>query len=241
MKRLFWHRLWMTPVASYVGLSGMAYGAYALLTGAASAWWILPMLLCTVALLFGVTVGLHRLFCHSAFKTSSFWHVLLAYLGTLALYGSSVQWTAMHASHHKYSDTDKDPHYTGWRYLFWKKNRPTTFHRRTLVRMYRNPLHRFMHKYYALVIAGTAAGLLMAGGLHALVFLYLIPLGWLHFVGSAHQVFAHGPGGPLDQRWLEFVLFTGGEWLHKHHHEKPRDIRFGPSDLGYWFIRAIRQ
>jgi stearoyl-CoA desaturase (delta-9 desaturase) len=239
--KIFGHRLWMTPLASYVGFGAMLYGGWTLITGAASLLWILPMLFFTFWMLMGVTVGMHRLFCHMAFRTSSFWHTVFAIFGTLALYGSTVQWPAMHASHHKYSDTDKDPHYTGWRYLFWKKNRPTIFNRRVVLRMYRNPLHRFLHGYYILVLAATVAGLLMVGGPFALLFCYLIPLGWLHFVGSVHQVFAHGQDGPRDQWWLEFLMWTGGEWLHGHHHDKPRDIQFGRFDTGYHLIRLIRQ
>lgn len=238
--RIFGHRLWMTPLASYVGFAAMIYAGWALMTGAVSLWWIVPLVLCTIAILFGVTVGMHRLFTHASFKTSQFWHGVLAYLGTLAIYGSTVQWPGMHASHHQYSDTDKDPHYTGWRYLFWKKNRPTIFNKRLMARLYRQPLHRFFHSWYALIVAGTIVTLGLISPT-ALVMCYLAPLGWLHFVGSAHQVYAHGKTGPRDQRWLEWVLFTGGEWLHGHHHNAQRDPRFGKSDLGFAFIRVIRQ
>lgn len=239
--KIFGHRLLMTPIASYVGFAAMVYGAFALATGAASLWWILPMLFFTFWMLMGVTVGMHRLFCHRAFKASTFWHVVFGYLGTLAVYGSTVQWCAMHFTHHQFSDTDKDPHYAGWEYLFWKKNRPTTFNRRVLSRLYRNPMHRFLHKYYSLIVAGTVAFLLLGGGLHALVFLYLIPMGYLHFVGSMHQVFAHDSSGPLDQPLLELVQFTGGEWSHKHHHDWPKDPKFGRLDAGWHVIRLIRQ
>jgi stearoyl-CoA desaturase (delta-9 desaturase) len=242
MKRkdqVFGHRLIMTPLASYVGLAGMIYGAYALITGAASLLWILPMLFFTFWILMSVTVGFHRLFTHSAFETNTFWKFVLLYLGTLGIYGSSVQWSAMHASHHIHSDTPKDPHYSGWRYLFWKKNNPTTFHGKTLLRLYRDPMHQFFHKYYSLIVFGTAAAL-AAISLNALVFVYLIPMGWLHFVGSAHQVFAHDQNGPKDQGFLECVLFTGGEWCHGHHHNKQGDVRFGPLDAGYHVIRMIK-
>jgi stearoyl-CoA desaturase (delta-9 desaturase) len=238
--RLFGHRLPMTPIASYTGLLSMFTGVYLLISEQASLIWIFPMLFFTFMLLMGVTVGLHRLFCHRAFKTSNFWHGILAYLGTMAIYGSSVQWTAMHMSHHLYSDTDRDPHETGWRYLFWKRNRPTEFHRKTLVRMYRSNLHRFLHQYYLLVILSSVVILYLISPL-ALLFCYLIPLGWLHFVGSAHQVFAHHNNSPRSQPALEFLLFTGGEWLHKHHHDRAKDPRFGTFDLGYQFIKLIRQ
>lgn len=240
MKRneLFGHRLILTPIASYIGLTGMIYGAYALLAGA-SVLWLLPMLLCTFWILMGITVGYHRLFTHRSFETSTFWKTVLLYFGTLGIYGSSVQWCAMHASHHQYSDTPKDPHYTGWRYLFWKKNNPTIFHGKTLLRLYRDPIHRFFHTYYSLIVLGTVVAL-GAISLNALVFCYLIPLGWLHFVGSAHQVFAHDRNGPKDQGFLEGLLFTGGEWCHGHHHRNQRDVRFGTLDAGYHVIRMIK-
>ncbi len=229
----------MTPIASYIGYAAMGYGAWALITGAASIWWILPMLFFSFWMLMGITVGMHRLFCHMAFKTSRFWHWVFGILGTAAFYGSSIQWPAMHMSHHLFSDTEKDPHYTGWRYLFWKKNNPTIMNRRVLTRLRRDPMHAFLHGYYVLIPATIILGLSLISW-QALVFCYLIPLGWLHFVGSAHQVFAHGGDGAKDQEWLEYALFTGGEWLHRHHHDMPKDIRFGPSDAGYHLIKLIR-
>lgn len=236
--KIFGHRLILTPIASYLGFASMILGVYMLVSGSASILWFIPMAFFTFMILMGVTVGMHRLFCHRSFKVNAFWNIILAYLGTLAIYGSTVQWTSMHMSHHKFSDTDKDPHYTGWKYLFWKKNKPTEFHKKTLVRMYRDPVHRFMHKYYLFVIGITILFLYALSPL-ALLFCYLIPLGWLHFVGSTHQVYAHGKQGPLNLNWLEFVMFTGGEWGHKHHHDYPKDIHFGKWDLGYYFIKLI--
>lgn len=234
--KLFGHRLWMTPVASYIGFVAMMVAPFM----GASLLWVLPMLACTYLILMGVTVGMHRLFCHSAFETHRGWHVFLGVLGTLAIYGSTVQWPAMHASHHKFSDTPKDPHYTGWKYLFWKKNRPTTFNRRVISRLYKDPLHRVLHQFYILVPIAVSLALLLIS-VEALVFCYLIPLGWLHLVGSFHQVFAHDNTGPKKQPWLELIMFTGGEWNHAHHHAKPRDICFGKMDAGYHFIRAIQK
>jgi fatty-acid desaturase len=240
LDRVFNHRLIMTPVASYVGYAAMIFGAYALVTGMASPLWLLAQLAGTFFILMGVTVGMHRLFCHSAFKTSQFWHWVLGWLGTMAIYGSTIQWPAMHMSHHEFADTDKDPHYSGWRYLFWKKNRPTVFNRRVLARLYRQPLHRFLHQYYVLVVLATMAALYVISP-WLLLFGYLAPLGWLHLVGSFHQVFAHGKAGARDLPIMEAVMFTGGEWLHGHHHEWPKDKRFGAGDAGYRFIQLIQR
>lgn len=232
--KIFGHKLLLTPIASYVGLAALIGGWFFMTPG-----WLVVMLICTFMLLMGVTVGMHRLFCHASFQTSPFWHGVLAYLGTLAVYGSTVQWAGMHASHHKYSDTSKDPHYTGWRYLFWKKNRETIFNRRVMARLYRQSMHRFFHQYYTLVLLGTGLGLYLIDPL-ALLFCYLMPLGWLHLVGSLHQVFAHGTSGPKNQSWFELVFFTGGEWIHKNHHDHQRSPKFGLLDAGYYFISLIR-
>ena len=240
LDRAFSHRLILTPLASYVGLAGIGVGAWGLLAGSASLWWCLPLLLFTYLILMGVTVGQHRLFCHQSFETSRFWHWVLAYLGTLAVYGSTVQWPAMHMTHHLYADTDRDPHYTGWRYLFWKKNRETEFNRRVLTRLWRDPMHRFFHRYYVLVVAATVTVLWVASP-WALVFCYLAPLGWLHLVGSLHQVYAHGSSGPRSAPLLEVLAFTGGEWLHEAHHAWPKRKRFGFPDAGYGFIRLIER
>lgn len=239
LDRLFTHRLIMTPIASYVGLAASIFGGYVLVTGQASIWWLLLQQVMTFFILMGVTVGMHRLFCHQAFKTNWIWRWVLGWLGTMAIYGSTIQWPSMHMSHHEFSDTPKDPHYTGWRYLFWKKNNPTIFNRRVLTRLYRQPMHRFLHRYYVLVVLGTMA-VMYAISPWLLLFGYLAPLGWLHLVGSFHQVFAHDKNGARDLPIMEALLFTGGEWLHGHHHTVPKDPRFGNSDAGYRFIQLIR-
>jgi len=229
----------LTPLASYVGLVAMLAVAWDILNGTSNVSLVALLVTNTFLILMGITVGAHRLFCHRSFKTSALWHGLLGYLATVACYGSTVQWAGMHMSHHIHSDTARDPHYTGWRYLFWKKNKPTEFHKKTIIHLYRNPLHRFLHNYYLVIVFGTALVLYLINP-WVLVYGYLAPLGWLHFVGSAHQVFAHNTQGPQDQPLMELVLFTGGEWLHGHHHRRARDPRFGKWDLGYQFIRVIR-
>lgn len=236
VNRLLWHRVWMTPIFSYVGLLSLIWIAFNPMLSH------LPLfLVATFMLLMGVTVGMHRLFCHQAFQTSRFWQAVLALFGTLAFYGSTVQWAAMHVTHHKFADTPRDPHYTGWRYLFWKKNRPTEFNRRALARLYRDDMHRVLHNMYIAIPFTYSAILLLAGGIDALIYGYLAPLGWLHLVGSFHQVFAHGKNGARQLPLMEILMFTGGEWNHGHHHARPGDLKFGMLDAGYYFIRAIQK
>ena len=58
----------------------------------------------------GVTVGLHRLFCHRAFKTRPSVRAVLAILGSAAIEGPVISWVADHRKHHAFSDQVGDPH-----------------------------------------------------------------------------------------------------------------------------------
>jgi len=69
---------------------------------------------------FGITVGFHRYFTHSAFKAVRPLRVALAVAGSLAVEGPVVRWVADHRKHHAYSDREGDPH-SPWRFGpgFW--------------------------------------------------------------------------------------------------------------------------
>lgn len=54
-------------------------------------------------------VALHRYFSHKAFKTNKFWHIFMSIFSPLASAGSPYGYAMAHRTHHKYSDTEKDP------------------------------------------------------------------------------------------------------------------------------------
>ncbi|MEM1010779.1 MAG: acyl-CoA desaturase [Planctomycetota bacterium] len=58
----------------------------------------------------GVTVGYHRYFTHSSFKTNAVVKAGLAILGSTAVEGPPTKWAAIHRCHHQHSDDDHDPH-----------------------------------------------------------------------------------------------------------------------------------
>ncbi|MEA2346475.1 MAG: hypothetical protein QOG62_262 [Thermoleophilaceae bacterium] len=58
----------------------------------------------------GVTVGFHRYFTHRSFKTGPVIRGVLGALGSAALEGPVIAWTAAHRRHHAFSDQEGDPH-----------------------------------------------------------------------------------------------------------------------------------
>ncbi|MBX9670965.1 MAG: fatty acid desaturase [Candidatus Obscuribacterales bacterium] len=72
---------------------------------------------------FGISIGYHRLLTHRAVQCVKPLEYFFVIGGYLALEGSPVWWACMHRAHHRYADTDLDPHtprkgikyaYNGW-------------------------------------------------------------------------------------------------------------------------------
>jgi stearoyl-CoA desaturase (delta-9 desaturase) len=92
------------PLAAIVVAGWLAWG------GALHWHDLLVLAILYVACGFGVTVGYHRLFTHRSFKTSRPLRVLFAVLGSMAIEGPLIEWVSTHRKHHRFSDSDGDPH-----------------------------------------------------------------------------------------------------------------------------------
>lgn len=58
----------------------------------------------------GVTAGSHRLWTHRSYKARTPLKIFLAIGHTIGMQFSISRWCHIHTMHHKYSDTDADPH-----------------------------------------------------------------------------------------------------------------------------------
>lgn len=61
----------------------------------------------------GITAGAHRLWSHQSYSASFPVRVVFMLANSAAHQGSIYQWVRDHRLHHRYSDTDKDPHSIG--------------------------------------------------------------------------------------------------------------------------------
>ncbi|MBX3393646.1 MAG: acyl-CoA desaturase [Phycisphaeraceae bacterium] len=99
-----------TLMAVLIPPAGMLAGIV-MLWGVAFDWIHLGIMVgMYVATGLGVTVGYHRLFTHKSFETSAPVKFILGVLGSMALEGSVIKWSATHRKHHRHSDRDEDPH-----------------------------------------------------------------------------------------------------------------------------------
>lgn len=60
--------------------------------------------------LFGVNVSAHRYYTHKTFKANAALRIVMVAFQTLSMQRSLLTWVRHHRTHHKYMDTNADPH-----------------------------------------------------------------------------------------------------------------------------------
>lgn len=240
-------KVWQRSVGAWMFFP-VAYFAYTL--GAGPAWWLASFILyLTIALT--VTVGYHRLFTHNAFECSEFWHWFFGIVGSITLNTSPVQWSAVHISHHRHSDTEKDPYDSNVNHYLRFKERTDIPPTKNEIRMLRKPMHELFLNHSLSISIGYALLTLLLG-IEAFVFLWALPTTTYLVTAGLQTILAHGQRlEPGDTRrstarnlWaLEFVIPMGGEWLHKEHHDKPGLMDWATKpyyyDMGAHLIKLI--
>lgn len=58
----------------------------------------------------GVTVGYHRLLSHRSIRCTKAFEYFFVLGGYLTYQGSPIWWSAIHRAHHRFAETEKDPH-----------------------------------------------------------------------------------------------------------------------------------
>ena len=204
----------------------------------------------------GVTVGFHRCFTHSSFKTNRPLRIALALAGSLALQGSVVAWVADHRRHHAFSDKEGDPH-SPWLFgtspvavargfwhahMGWILGRDRTNARRFAPDLLADRDIAVVDRAFvpltlaSLGLPAVIGGVATAswwGALTALFWAGLVRVGLLHHVTWSINSICHMIGDrPFAARdrsanvWWLAVLSFGESW-HNLHHADPTCARHG--------------
>ncbi|KAL4149370.1 hypothetical protein QTP88_003331 [Uroleucon formosanum] len=197
---------------------------------------------------FGVTAGVHRCYSHRAYKATYPLQIILLACYSVAGQYRVTDWVHDHRLHHKFSDTDGDPHnakrglffsHIGW---LMQRGHPEVFRRSKTIDMSdidNNPLVQFHTKFY---------------WFFKITFCFVLPVlvpvfcwneswmesigisGVLRFVIFTNMTFsinslAHFWGTkPYDTRIrpvqnMALAILTTGEGWHNYHHAFPSDYR----------------
>lgn len=194
--------------------------------------WLAIFSFSTVLTGFTMSGYLHRYCSHRSWKMPRWLEVTLMMCTTVLMNSPAMAWAAIHLAHHKYTDTENDPH-------GWSKSILQNFNvftnvppRRHIPRwMLRDKLYGFQAKWYwelAIFLQIIVCYLL---GWEILV--SLISLSYLYQVGL--NLVGHTPElKPRNNAFLS--IFWMGELYHANHHWTPNNPRFGMIDGTYYFM-----
>ncbi len=250
MKQLFYPREWFFVTMQLLGAAAFVY---ALFNPAGFEYWLLALLGYTLITCLGITMTFHRLLAHKSYKLWKPLEYLFSFLGNIGCTGSSVGWVFVHRTHHKYTDKPGDPHspvtlgpvgaiigdYSG------------KFNKWAVRDIINDPVHRFMHEWYILMIVAIAA-LTYVVSVETLIYLFLIPIFFNTVASRFSNWIDHDArfGNKVDLRrndqshnvwWWAYLTF--GEGWHNNHHLYPGDYRIGRKwyqfDPGRYVIEVL--
>ncbi len=193
----------------------------------------------------GITLGFHRLVSHRSFKTPKWLEYIFIFCGTLACQGGPIQWVGLHRVHHKYSDTDLDPHDSNkgfwWSHFGWMLHQIPADQDvpRYTQDIKDDPFYQFCQKYFIPIQFLLGFLLYWWGGWSFVIWGIFVRLvvvfhvTW--FVNSATHKFGYVSHESHDFSrncwWVALLSF--GEGWHNNHHAYQYSARHG---LAWWEI-----
>uniref|UniRef100_A0A7E4VKY1 FA_desaturase domain-containing protein n=1 Tax=Panagrellus redivivus TaxID=6233 RepID=A0A7E4VKY1_PANRE len=208
----------------------------------------------------GITAGAHRLWAHKSYKARLPLRVFLMLMNCMAFQNDVIEWSRDHRCHHKWTDTDADPHNVNRGFFFshvgWllQKKHPKIKEmggKLDLSDLLADPVLAFQRKHYLPLVAiwcfliPTVVAV-YGWGESAFVAFYTAAL-WrycwtLHatwFINSAAHMFGYRPYDakitPTES--IVTTLTAFGEGGHNYHHTFPQDYR--TSEMP-WMLNLTR-
>ena len=191
----------------------------------------------------GITLGFHRLATHRSFETSKLVEYFFIFCGALACQGGPIDWVGLHRIHHKYSDTEPDPHDSNrgfwWSHLGWMliQNPANNDIPRYTKDIADDPFYQFCQQYFIPLQVVLGVFLYLLGGWPFVIWGIFVRLvvvfhcTW--FVNSATHKFGYQSHESNDKSkncwWV--ALLTFGEGWHNNHHAFQYSARHG---LQWW-------
>ncbi|KAL4715467.1 hypothetical protein ACJJTC_009093 [Scirpophaga incertulas] len=248
-----WQIVWRNVLAFVYLHAASLYAVYLVLSGRCMLKTVVFALLFDLFAALGVTAGAHRLWAHRAYKARWPLRLFLAIMQTMAFQNHIYEWVRDHRVHHKFTETDADPHnakrgfffsHIGW--LMVRKHKDV-FEKGITVDMSdleKDPIVMFQKKTYLVVmplicfIIPTWIPVYYWGEnpwtswYVAAMFRYTLALHCTWLVNSAAHIWGNKPFdkniGATDN--VKVAIFAFGEGWHNYHHVFPWDYK--AAELG---------
>lgn len=198
----------------------------------------------------GITAGAHRLWTHRSYKAKLPLRIILMILQSMAFQTHIYGWVRNHRVHHKFTDTDADPHnatrgfffsHVGW--VMMRKHPDVAIKGKTvdMIDVEADPVVQFQKKYYGILVIITSFLIptfipwyfwnesIWVSWFTAGMFRHCASLQFTFFVNSIAHRWGTKPYditiGAAENKLISFLTY--GEGWHNYHHVFPWDYKTG--------------
>lgn len=229
-----------TVVAFILGIVSLFYVEFSL------SLLLLTVLMYFLHFGFGVSLTFHRSLTHRSVQFRPWVEFLGKFFASMGGTGSPISWILTHRAHHKYSDTDQDPHPPHKISTTLMGQYPKVA-ARGMRKYAESRFNRIMHRYYFLVLGVYALSWALLGSeffFYGFLYPVLLTVMASNFVNKyAHSDFPlnYRPYDTRDTSQNSPIVawLTWGEGWHNTHHKFPGRASFSMNsrevDLSFHF------
>ena len=212
---------------------------------------IVPLILVSWFVGIHITLFPHRAWSHRSWVPNKYLGIWGEFVFSIIMAGNSIGWVGIHRAHHKYADTENDPHSP-----LFKSRLSIQFlsyfnkvNHRFITDVGRDPVHLWFYKNYWYIVAAWLSLMFMFDLLGFWLACMGICIMKLHGINSlSHntpKIFlpVTGEDKATNSLVLVFLNINNGEAWHHNHHTDSNDYRFGHKwyeiDPPAWIIKLF--
>ena len=201
---------------------------------------------------FGVSLTFHRSITHRALDMHPVLEMIGKFFASIGGTGSPISWVLIHKAHHKYSDTDRDPHSAKdvLKYLIGKY---PTVSAKGMRRLAQSKFNKIMHRHYYLIM--LAYGAVWATlGFEYFCYGFVYPMVLTMVAGHLVNWYTHSnyilnyrlhDTKDTSQNNAIIGVLTWGEGFHNTHHRYAGranfSMRWWELDVTFLFAQLLKK
>jgi stearoyl-CoA desaturase (delta-9 desaturase) len=204
--------------------------------------------------MFFITGVYHRYFAHRGYKAGRLVTFLLAFGGGTCAQKGALWWASHHRWHHRFSDTDRDPHQSSrgfwWSHVLWILcDKYNETHYETIKDFAKYPELVFLNKHHLLPPVALGFVVWLVGGWSMLFTGFFLSTVLLYHGTFSINSLTHRFGraryktGETSKNSFLLALVTLGEGWHNNHHYYSSTANQGffwwELDISYYVLRVL--
>lgn len=219
-------------------------------------WWFVALAFASYFVrMWSITAGYHRYFAHRSYKTSRAFQFFLGLLGTTSMQNGPLWWASVHRDHHKYSDTERDPHspivrgFWHAQVMWFFRQGIDGFDLSNVNDLKKYPELVWLDKHRWIPIVAYACVCACISGLGGVVWGFILPTVLSLHATSLINSLAHLWGsqryktGDSSRNNFALAILTLGEGWHNNHHHYMSAARQGffwyEIDVSYYTLKVL--